>query len=52
MVFVEIALLYFLSSVLLSCRIATPKIAWAGFALMLVGAVLNNYIVLTVRPVS
>jgi|TARA_B110000263_G_C15291348_1_gene503461 cytochrome c oxidase subunit 1 len=46
-IFFEIALLYFVSSVLLSCRIATPKIAWAGFALMLVGAVLNNYIVLT-----
>lgn len=46
-IFFEIALLYFVSSVLLSCRIATPKIAWTGFVLMLVGAGLNNYIVLT-----
>ncbi len=43
----EIALLYFVSSVLLACRLATPKFAWAGFALMVVGALMNNYIVLT-----
>ncbi len=30
------------SSTLLRCRIATPKIAWAAFALMLIGAVMNN----------
>jgi cytochrome c oxidase subunit 1 len=47
LIFFEIALLYFVSSVLLGCRIATPKIAWGGFALMLIGALMNNYIVLT-----
>jgi cytochrome c oxidase subunit I len=47
MIFFEIALLYFVSSVLLGCRIATPKFAWAAFGLMLIGALLNNYIVLT-----
>ena len=41
-IFFEVAVLYFASSTLLRCRIATPRIAWAGFALMLVGAVWNN----------
>src|SRR5574337_1461143 len=41
-IFFEVAVLYFDSSTLLRCRIATPKIAWVGFALMLVGAVWNN----------
>ncbi|MDA1299508.1 MAG: cbb3-type cytochrome c oxidase subunit I [Proteobacteria bacterium] len=47
MIFFEIALLYFVSSVLLGCRLATPKIGWVAFGLMVVGALLNNYIVLT-----
>lgn len=46
MIFFEIAVLYFCSSVLLGCRLATPKWAWAGFALMVVGAVMNNVVVL------
>ncbi len=41
-IFFEIAILYFASSTLLRCRIATPKVAWAAFALMLIGAVTNN----------
>ena len=41
-IFFEIAVLYFCSSTLLRCRIATPNIAWLGFALMLIGAVTNN----------
>ena len=41
-IFFEIAVLYFCSSTLLRCRIATPKIAWAAFGLMVVGAVMNN----------
>ncbi|MBS0392046.1 MAG: cbb3-type cytochrome c oxidase subunit I [Comamonadaceae bacterium] len=41
-IFFEVAVLYFASSTLLRCRIATPKIAWVGFVLMLVGAVWNN----------
>ncbi|MBE2242839.1 MAG: cbb3-type cytochrome c oxidase subunit I [Burkholderiaceae bacterium] len=44
-IFFEIAVLYFASSVLLRCRIATPKIAWFAFALMVIGAVVNNYAV-------
>lgn len=44
--FFEIAVLYFASSVLLGCRLATPKIAWGAFALMLVGALLANVAVL------
>ena len=42
MIFFEIAVLYFASSTLLRCRIATPKIAWAAYVLMLIGAVVNN----------
>ncbi len=38
----EMAVLYFCSSTLLKCRIATPRIAWLGFALMLTGVVVNN----------
>src|SRR5262245_23103294 len=45
-IFFEIAVLYFASAVLLSCRIATPKLAWIGFILMVVGAVLTNVAVL------
>ena len=41
-IFFEISVLYFCSSTLLRCRIATPRVAWLGFALMLVGAVTTN----------
>ena len=41
-IFFEVAVLYFASSTLLRCRIATPKIAWLAFLLMVVGSVLNN----------
>ncbi len=41
-IFFEVAVLYFCSSTLLRCRIATPKIAWLAFALMLIGAITNN----------
>ena len=41
-IFFEIAVLYFCASTLLRCRIATPKIAWLAFALMLIGSVVNN----------
>ena len=34
-IFFEVAVLYFASSTLLRCRLATPKIAWAAYALML-----------------
>nr|WP_306264511.1 cbb3-type cytochrome c oxidase subunit I [Pararhizobium sp. IMCC3301] len=45
-IFFEIAVLYFASAVLLGARLATPRWAWLGFALMLVGAVMANYAVL------
>jgi cytochrome c oxidase subunit 1 len=41
-IFFEIAVLYFCSSTLLRCRIATPRLAWLGFALMLIGSVTTN----------
>jgi len=41
-IFFEIAVLYFAASTLLRCRIATPKIAWLAFALMVIGSVVNN----------
>ncbi|OFZ83827.1 MAG: cytochrome C oxidase subunit I [Betaproteobacteria bacterium RBG_16_66_20] len=45
-IFFEMAVLYFASSTLLRSRLATPKMAWAGFWLMVLGALLNNYAVL------
>ena len=42
LIFFEVAILYFAASTLLRCRIATPKVAWLAFALMLIGSVLNN----------
>src|SRR5262245_65759902 len=41
-IFFEIAVLYFAASVLLKCRLATPRMAWAAFGLMVVGAAWNN----------
>ncbi len=41
-IFFEIAVLYFCSSTLLKVRLATPRIAWIGFFLMVAGAVVNN----------
>jgi cytochrome c oxidase subunit 1 len=45
-IFFEVALLYFTSAVLLSSRLATPRIAWLAFVLMVVGALVVNYAVL------
>ena len=45
-VFFEIAVLYFASAILLNCRLATPKLAWVAFVLMVVGAILANIAVL------
>ncbi|MCW5699306.1 MAG: cbb3-type cytochrome c oxidase subunit I, partial [Rhodospirillales bacterium] len=44
--FFEIAILYFASAVLLNCRLATPKLAWLAFILMLIGALMANVAVL------
>jgi cytochrome c oxidase subunit 1 len=41
-IFFEMAVLYFCSSTLLRCRLATPRMAWLGFALMLIGTVTTN----------
>jgi cytochrome c oxidase subunit I len=45
-IFFEMAVLYFASAVLLGSRLAAPKWAWAGFGLMLAGAVITNIVVL------
>ena len=45
-IFFEMAVLYFASAVLLNCRLATPRVAWAGFGLMLAGAIIVNVAVL------
>ncbi len=44
-IFFEMAVLYFASAVLLNCRLATPWLAWVGFMLMLVGALLADWAV-------
>jgi cytochrome c oxidase subunit 1 len=41
-IFFEMAILYFCSSTLLRCRLATPRMAWLGFALMVIGAITTN----------
>ncbi len=45
-IFFEIAVLYFAGAVLLGARLAAPKFAWAGFGLMVIGAVMANYAIL------
>jgi len=45
-IFFEVAILYFASAILLKCRLATPKLGWVAFALMLVGAILANIAVM------
>lgn len=44
--FFEMAVVYFASSTLLRCRIATPKWGWAQFWLMVVGSIMANIAVL------
>jgi cytochrome c oxidase subunit 1 len=45
-IFFEIAILYFASAILLNSRLAAPRWAWGGFALMLIGAIIINIAVL------
>jgi cytochrome c oxidase subunit 1 len=45
-IFFEMAILYFASAIILNCRLATPWLAWLGFLLMVIGAVLVNVAVL------
>lgn len=46
LIFFEMAILYFAASTLLRTRLAAPNWAWAGFALMIIGAVMNNVAVM------
>jgi cytochrome c oxidase subunit I len=48
-IFFEMAILYFAGPVLLNARQPAPKLGWAGFALMVAGAVLVNIMVFTGR---
>jgi len=41
-IFFEMAVLYFCSSTLLRCRLATPRLAWLAFALMVIGTLTFN----------
>ena len=45
-IFFEVAVLYFASAILLGSRLATPRLAWVAFALMLIGAAVTNVAVL------
>jgi cytochrome c oxidase subunit 1 len=45
-IFFEMAVLYFASAILLNCRLAAPRWAWAAFVLMIVGALIVNVAVL------
>jgi cytochrome c oxidase subunit 1 len=45
-IFFEIAVLYFASAVLLSSRLAAPRLGWVAFALMLIGGITTNVAVL------
>jgi cytochrome c oxidase subunit 1 len=45
-IFFEVAVLYFCSSTLLKCRLATPRLAWIAFVLMVAGMLVNNLSVL------
>jgi cytochrome c oxidase subunit I len=46
-IFFEIAILYFCSSTLLRSRLATPRLAWLAFALMVIGTVTFNVAIFT-----
>jgi cytochrome c oxidase subunit 1 len=45
-IFFEMAVLYFASAILLNSRLAAPKVGWAAFWLMLIGALIVNVAVL------
>lgn len=45
-IFFEIALLYFTSTILLNARMVLPKIGWLGYWMMLIGAAITNVAVL------
>lgn len=45
--FFEVAILYFAATSLLNSRLFSGKVAWVGFALMLGGAAMLDYVILT-----
>jgi len=45
--FFEMAVLYFASAVLLNSRVATPKLGWTAFALMVAGALMVEWTMLS-----
>ncbi|KIL98689.1 Cytochrome c oxidase (B(O/a)3-type) chain I [Paramagnetospirillum magnetotacticum MS-1] len=45
-IFFEVALMYFASAILLQSRLATPKMGWVAYALMVLGAGITNWKVL------
>ena len=48
-IFFEMAVLYFAGPVLLSCRLPAPRLGWLAFALMLLGMLVVNTMVLQGR---
>jgi cytochrome c oxidase subunit 1 len=44
--FFEIAILYFAGPILLACRVAWPRVGWAGFGLMVLGSLLIDVAIL------
>ena len=46
-IYFEVAILYFCSSTLLRCRLATPRLAWLAFALMIIGTITFNVAIFT-----
>jgi cytochrome c oxidase subunit 1 len=47
--FFEMAILYFAGPVLLNCRVPAPKLGWAAFGLMVVGALMVEWTMMTGR---
>ena len=45
-IFFEVAVLYFASAILLKSRLATPKLGWLAFFLMVAGAIIANIAVM------
>ena len=45
-IFFEVAVMYFCASTLLGSRLATPKMGWFAFWLMIIGAVMANVVIL------
>ena len=45
LIFFEVAILYFTSTVLLNNRLATPWLAWVAFAVMMLGTLITTYII-------